>query len=983
MENATTTTEGTDELTKFRALIATPQSATGQNQPPPVQGSAVNDPQAELDKFKTLTSMPMSQSAVNRVADVEVQTALTATEREGRRDAAGELIPISNEGIGARYFRAALQRGPEAQLAVIQKMYPDKRARILEDGKVTIELTDSDTGKPKEVIINPVGMEAADLMDLAAQAPEIAASVAVGMMTSGTGFAKTAAQIVYSALAGAGTGAVRDVVSRGAEGVPIQFGEIGKSRGTEAVLDMFLSTGMLGVGKATHVVSPFAKDIKAGTLEFDLQQGQKFVKEVFGEDFPLTPAEITGSQALRAVEATEAPQPGARTVLARLKERRQQSVQRIQDRALGKITPEEQIGEQAIETIRRVEVEPLEEAITTARQAAEAKGEQRVLDMIDDALGTPRGARVTPSEAGARTLGEFQTKLSEAKAKVDAAYAEVNALPGGSGDVLDGTPAADAAASIIKELPRVTKGGEEQILKSGVPEGLKKALDDLEGLRGGKVSLQTLTNMKRAAYDEIAKTEAVPGVKERWFNKVAAAYEEGIQKGVDATGDPQLKAALTNAKETYKKELLPFDRPGVAELAKGEFDTARLSPEQVANRLFEGAKAIENYRILKTTLGADNPAFKVLKRSWADSQIAEVSDPVTGSIDAKALVDRFVKLDVDKPELAREIFGKDFPRLVGELNTLAMFRKLKTLDQENVEVLMSTPGVTAADFKNVVQMQLNRDKAYANKLIGDVAAGLPVSSKLKPTEFVKRISNADTPTKDVKQVLDVLEPETREAVATATMYRLLDEATVREAGTAAKSLTGGSLNISATKLAQAVGRKGSAERERIELLLGSGGAPVTPGASNPSRLEVLENLVKLLAPEEVRSQTFAAAGGLGAGMAVRQLMSNPLKYASSYAQKMAISMLYTSELGTKLISNRAIGPAEASAIANALIASEPFVRRVTDTVADESTAGQIVGELKDSIDQFLSELTDSPEARDRRELEKFASGQKAKVTVPR
>lgn len=984
MENATPTAEGTDELSKFRALIAT---QGGQNQPPPVAADAVADPAAEMAKFRNLTAMPMSQGAVNQVASVSVSPNLSITEREGRRDASGELIPISNEGIGSRYFRAAMQRGPEAQLAVIQKMYPDKRARILQDGKITIELMDSETGKPKEVVINPYGMEGADLMDLAVQTPEIAAGVAAAVLTGGaTGFLKTAAQVAITALAGAGTGAMRDVASRKAEGIPVQFGEIAQSRGTDAALDMFLSTALLGAGKLPHAGSIFQNKIKAGTLEFDLQQGQKFVKEVFGEDFQLTPAQITGSPALGAIEAVESVQPGARTVMGKMRQANDKIVQNIQLRSLGKVTPDEVIGEEAISTIRRVEVEPLENAIKTARQAAEAKGEQRVMDMIDEAIGTPRGARIEPSDAGTQTLGEFQTKLSEAKSKVDAAYAQVNALPGGSGDVLDGTFAADAAQSIIDELPRSVAGGQNEILKTGVPDGLLKSISDLESLRGKKVSLQTLTNMRRAAFDEIAKTEAVPGTKDRWFKQVAAAYDSGMQKGIDATGDPRLKAALTNAKETYKKELLPFDRPGVAELAKGEFDAGRLSPEQVAKRLFQGDKAFDNFKALKDALGENNPAFKVLKRSWADSQISEVTDSVTGSINAQALADKFASLNSKHPELTREIFGDKFSSLTKNISDLVMFKQLKTLDQDAVEVLMSTPNVTAADFKNVVQMQIRRDQAYANRLIGDVADGMPIASKLKPTEFVERISNTKTPTKDVEKILDTLareNPEAREAVSTAALYRLYQQAAITEPATATSVMRGGAPNLSATKLAEALGRPGTPERLRNELLLGTGGAPINPGGPNPTRQEVIDAIIGLKAPGEVKDKTFSGAGGIGATTQTAKLLSDPIKYASNYVKKFFFATLWTTELGTKLMSNRLLTPAESAAVANTLIASEPFARRLVEVTGDESTAGQIVGELKDSIDQYLSELTDSPEARDRRELEKLMSGQPAKVTAPR
>jgi hypothetical protein len=98
---------------------------------------------------------------------------------------------------------------------------------------------------------------------------------------------------------------------------------------------------------------------------------------------------------------------------------------------------------------------------------------------------------------------------------------------------------------------------------------------------------------------------------------------------------------------------------------------------------------------------------------------------------------------------------------------------------------------------------------------------------------------------------------------------------------------------------------------------------------------------------------------------------------------MVLATLYTMPSVQKLTTNRVLGPAERAAIANTLIASEPFTRRVLEVTGDETMAGQIISEAKDSIDQYLSELTDSPEARDRRELEKLISGQPAKVTTPR
>lgn len=984
------------ELAKFRELVG------GQNAPlTNVSGmapQAVASAQDEISKFRALVGgQNIPPSGVSAVPNLSLQ------EKEGRLDSTGEIIPIDfKSGMPLKdYSVIARQRDPESQLMVLKEMYPDRKSRMLDSGDIVIEVTDSKTGKPKDVSLNPAGLNPHDLIDLSMQVPEIAAGIAAAWATKGRGLWKTAGQILASAFAAGGAGAAKDVAVRTTEGLPIRPGEIAQTRGSQVALDMFMQSG-IGLGaKMLRVGSPFAKEIKPGSLEFDFQEGQRFFKEVFGEEIPTTPAKRTGSSALYAVEAMESKMPGSRNVFWRIQAEKDEALKRIQAKALGQTVPEEEIGEQAIEVLKQREVLPIENALQQARTIAEQKGQKRVLELIDEAVGMPKGERISPTMAGVKTLEEFEGKLAEAKAKVDLAYAEVNKLPGGSGEVLSGNAAATAAAEIRKELPSVLKQVEKksplldefgresaitveqkEVLKSGVPEGLIKALEDLESLKGGKVSLQTLTNMKRAAYDEIAKTEAVPGVKERWFNKIASAYEQGIQKGIEETGDPALKAALTNAKETYKKELLPFDRPGVKELAKEEFDTARLSPEQVANRLFEGPKAIENFKLLKETLGAENPTFRVLKRAWADTQIADVSDPVTGSINADKLQNLFHKLNVDRPELAQEIFGKNYRAISEALALKSGAKKLDSLDQSEVRALLNLKDPTVKDFEMLVSMQKNRDTAYANGLLRDVADGLPIESKLKPTDFVNRISNANTPTKDVERVLGAItkeNPELRDSIATAQFYKLLDAASVVESKTAATGLAGGRLNLSPTKLAQALGNPGSPERLRNELLLGV--VPSAKGAPKlASRVDVLENIVKVMASDKAATEAFSASAGLASGAAIQQITRGPLQYVADWAKKFVIATAYTTETGQKLVGNRIFSPENVAAISNTLIASEPFVSRAVETLGPDK-AKELIGDLKQSIDKYLLNFLNSPRGREAAELSKFMQGQPAKLKI--
>lgn len=987
----------------FGAIQRTPE-LVGPPAPEPIGPTAPINGGENLAPFTTNALAALGAQRNAPPQSISLSADLSFQQRHGRKDEAGNIVPIDDtEGMPtSNYWRIAVQRGPEAQVELLQKLYPGSKSRILDSGDVTMEVMDSTTGKPKEVVLNPSGLNAHDLIDLTMQAPEIAASVATAIVTRGRGAIKTLAQMIASSVSGGVTGAGKDVIARKLEGISVRPDEIAQARGAETALDFLLQGGMTGLSKVFRAFSPFAKDIKPGSLEFDAQEGRAFLKRQFGETYEALPGEITGSPALKAVEALSASQPGSRTILGKQKESGNEVIRRVQKRALGQVLPEEQIGEEAIGALRRDVVEPLEGALSNIRQQALDKGHKRVVSMIDDAIGQSSAGRVTHTQAGGVMSRAFDEKMAAANAKVDEAYEAVRQLPGGTGDVLSGTPAANAAAEIRKELPtvqttkKVVKYDQygspmeaavpaSEILSSGVPDGLLKALSDLESLKGGKVSLQTLTNMKKAAYDAIAQFKTAHGdVKDRWFSKIAGAYEKGIDEGIESAGTPELKTALTTAKETYKKELVPFEQQGIRELAKDTFDPGNLSPEQIVDRLFSGGKAIQNFQMLKDVLGENNPAFRSVKRAWMDTQIASVTDPITGTIHPGKLLDTMQKLGVEKPELAQELFGTNHKSLMQHLAGLDAIKRLPgALDENEVRALISLKNPTTRDLEAVIVMQRNRDTAYVNSILRDIADGLPVQSKLKPAEFVKRLRSANTPTAEVEQILGQIPTDVRESIATAEMYRLLDAASVNSAGTAAKAMRGEALDLSPSALAAEIGRKGTDQRARVELLLKQDKPPVIgPSAdTNPTRLEVLEALVKTMAPREVKDATFKGAGGIGGPMIVQKIFVEPLQYATTYTKKAMLAVFYTSKPMINLLSNRSFDPETTAVIANTLIASEPVIRRLAETFGNEN-AQAIISDAKQSIDRMIFGIkADTPENRDKEELRKFFQGQPAKVKV--
>lgn len=928
--------------------------------------------------------------------------------RNRRLDAEGKTIELDlNDTISSDdYSTASRQQGDEAKLQALQQAFPDRAPRQLDDGTIVMQIADSKTGLSKDVPINREGMDYHDLKDFAAQLPEMVMAGAAAYATRGKGFINTIGQTLASAFAANYTGQVRDVATRALTGIPIDPEQIARARNADMYLELFVGNPIAaGVGKSFRALSPFAG---AGphperSLEFNAEKARGLLSDVFNLEYRATPAERTGNMALRAVEAAEGGQPGARTVIGRLKDEGLLAVHRLIQIAGGKRTPEEEIGSAAIGQLQDKVVNPLEKALKATRDAAEATGQTRILKMMDDAAGVAPGTRVTPTMAGVETLDAFEARRLAAKQAVDADYKVVRDLEGGTGDVLSGDVAADAVEKIRRELPAVLKEVEvesdlvdrlgrpikmteeqRQVLKSGMPENLQKSLDDIAKLRGGKVSLETLTKLKTAAYDEIARTEAVPGVKDRWFNEIAKIYEMTLQAGIDETGDPALKAALTKARDTYKRELLPFDRPGVKELARSEFDAGRLSPQQVTARMFEGPKAIENYALLKETLGASNPAFKTLKRAFIDTKISEVTDKVMKTIDAGRLGDTISALRDSHPELAEEIFGSNVDELQHALRSQSALRQVDKLTEDEVTVLLGLKNPGRAELKAVRDMTLVRDKSYVNSILKDVADGLPISSKIKPTELVNRLRNVDTPTEDVKTILAALDEDTREAIATATFYDILDRSSLKEAKTASAAMRGDPLNINPTLLAHNLGAGGSPTRLRNELLLGDtrvATAPTLSSRPGPTRSEVIQNIVDLQAPRETTRDVFRASGQIAGAANVLQITKNPFQYATSWVKKTLISMAYMSDWGTKFAGNEVFTSAKTAAIANALIVSEPFVARAVQTLGPE-TAEKFITDLKGSIDKFVMTLTtDSPENRQRRELEKVGRGERGAVRL--
>ena len=218
-------------------------------------------------------------------------------------------------------------------------------------------------------------------------------------------------------------------------------------------------------------------------------------------------------------------------------------------------------------------------------------------------------------------------------------------------------------------------------------------------------------------------------------------------------------------------------------------------------------------------------------------------------------------------------------------------------------------------------------------------------------------------TRYVSEVLASLNPSQIESLQKAALYRIATKASENNVDMA-KYLAGEQSPVQAFALSKAIGSVGSAERARNEMLLG------------PDYVNLTKAIIGVLAPREIKTGLFKAAGSMAATGMLEKLLRVPLQYAASYVQKSILAEIYTAPVVKKALANTLMGPKESAVLANALIASEPFTRHMIDTYGADA-AKSIASDAKRSIDRFLQEDT-QPSEKDsqKEELYRFLQGRK-------
>ena len=316
-------------------------------------------------------------------------------------------------------------------------------------------------------------------------------------------------------------------------------------------------------------------------------------------------------------------------------------------------------------------------------------------------------------------------------------------------------------AGISKLGKQATALQEEQVIRSvGIVDSSGKIVDEVISETAPTVqalSVRQLDNFRKDINKlitrQINKNNDVSGLIQ---------IQESIQRSIDsslAKGGDDLVRASENAKQFFVANVLPFRTVGVADLSKtGKGNEYLLSGEQIVNKYFSGARAVENLRELKVILGKNNPALDNLRQAYFNELMSK-AQTYDGSID-------YLKLNqvAFNADIVKELFGSTALKGFKELDALMRLNDATNLDENIIKEM--TKARFPQDIEAILDLarenirRRNYINRNSNKLFdliksGDVQLENPVdvivALKTKSSGEVKQFMNALPETGGVRQ----------------------------------------------------------------------------------------------------------------------------------------------------------------------------------------------------------------------------------------
>jgi len=903
-----------------------------------------------------------------------IETMLQQREKKYRAAEEQPGIPLDLETGASPWerFWVGSMRAKEDALAHMQQKYGPKNVRLDREGDFIFRVPDSETGKPKDIKFHPDHMTVGDFAALASAVPEIVGTLAAirgGRGIPGVGklkgFGGVTRDVLAAAAGGEATGAVKDVamheLERGQSDIPETLAE----RGKMALTDVGLGYAGFGAGKFYKFLgAPFAGG--RGPIQFDAAAAKEYFKNHprYGIDVPLTASELTGSPLLGRAEVYTEIQPGGFGPMKALKEKQQAALLQIQKQMMGAATPPslEEIGAR-MEHALEPQIAPAEAAVRAGIKELQQAGTARVGNIVT-ALTTP--ARQLYREATGKEVRDKVLALQKTEMKkASQLYAQSDAL-GAKDKIVDGTDLQNRFRDILKQLPsaEVTKEAPtglvdvfgrpttqrvtaKQTLENWPPSKLLARLREITAMKDPKFSISDLKQMRADIYDDLARGQGVPDLGAHYLSQMGNAITASMKEAVDKMPNDALKKSLLAADKHWKERVVPFDRPGITELFRREGEAGFVPNDEVISRIFTTAKSpavsIQNWNLMKETLGAASPEFTKIKRALADHIIEGSRFPGDQFIDPEALSSTLSGLQRNYRSIAEEVFGPRINELFKEEKFLSYGANPK-ISSEDLAALLSDPSPTRAKLQALITKQAKLDDLYRNEILRSVAKGRLPETAINPREFAARfIDNVKTNPNDIKQVLGMLKGqpallEDIQAKALETLFR--DSAMKISAGNISRVLAGNASGVASNiGFAKALSEEGAGKK--LELLLG------------PEKFNDLKEYSKLLAGTEYKyaASGYQMAGAFAATHTVKALEQlKLLQFAKPTVANWFVAKLLTSTPFRQWAGHVPANPDPG--FVSLFLTSPVFLREVQKDFPG-SAASPFIAAVKEAMDEWV------------------------------
>lgn len=891
------------------------------------------------------TSMPSGAATLGKA----ILSAGTRQRAQFMRDNTQDAPLDTETGLsGWERLMYEFRGSQEAEIEALQTKYGKESVRLSTTGVPIVRVLDAESGKPKDILVDETKMTARDFAAVAGAIPEIAGAVGgfilgrklpmgLGKMGGLRGLVRDVAAETAGAAA---TGVAEDVAIEAVDpSGRVDPGRIATERSKQAAVDATLGTAGVGMMRFFKWArNPFNSQKQ---LQFDALAAREHLKKKYGIDVPLTTGEASGNPYLAAQESFLSQQPTGKRVRA-IKEKQNERILELQEKMIGAVPDEEAVGREAISTIQG-SVAPVKQAERTARAGVQATGEGQVA--IDVGMATGSGApapRVDKLGKGIR--GRVVELRDAAKAESETLYEEAAKLPGGSGRIFLADDLSEDAAALLKRVPPKGSVAMEEFAPPDVINRLKKLVD----LKGQKLSLSDLRQMRRDTYEAIPRTEGVPGRGAHYLSEIGEMLTKAMEKGVDelpisAANVPgwPLKEAIRKANKHYREKVVPFNRVGVSDLFRTAEEGGHIFDADVVQRV---ATDPGRFQVLKETLGETSADFSQVKRFVADDLLKRSS--VDGkTLDAKSLFSNLKHFADKYPSIADDVFGKRLQELMGHARDLDV-GQVQRIGYDELQTILTSKGPMRAKLGALYKAQKDKDELFKNSILKAVASDDLDVSSIAPGDFVTRFLDSASDA-EVKQVLGHMSsnPALLDQIRAKTVERLFSKSSRPLRPEHVSKVIGG-------KAAEGSTATGLAEQltdPKIRAILG------------PELTKDVGEFAKLAAaPEWVQSE-FGRTGMFSVGNAVGQLIrKGPLKYVTHTAYKDAIvSWIITNPVLRAWA--RKIPPNDPGAW-QVVLTSAPFMQMVINEFGEGTGADRAVQSIKSSVDRWFLERGGPPKA---------------------